>query len=163
MENSENKPEQKSEQSTSKKSDRKLKNILINSDYQLRYSFIVSLSYLGLVALLITVSYLYLSEHYVPLIEQAVSEDIKNQLLAEVQEIILYMGLTVVSSVLIIILGSIVISHRVAGPMHNLRRVCDEIRKGDFKARVHFRSKDEFKEVPDAFNSMVDKLTENQK
>ena len=63
---------------------------------------------------------------------------------------------------LFIVGGGILLSHRVAGPLHRLRGHLDRISEtGELKA-VSFRKGDFFPELPQAFNRCVDRLRTRQ-
>jgi nitrogen fixation/metabolism regulation signal transduction histidine kinase len=59
---------------------------------------------------------------------------------------------------LIIATWALVITHRAAGAVYHVRRVIEEIRSGNLTERVHLREKDEFKDLADSFNQMMDEL-----
>jgi nitrogen fixation/metabolism regulation signal transduction histidine kinase len=59
-----------------------------------------------------------------------------------------------VGSVLIISMG-IFFSHRIAGPLFNLKRMMKQIEKGNLNVTMRIRKDDEFHDVEDAFNQMV--------
>lgn len=49
-------------------------------------------------------------------------------------------------------------SHRIAGPMFNLKRVMQRVQNGDLGTVMHSRATDEFHDVEASFNQMVDGL-----
>ena len=53
---------------------------------------------------------------------------------------------------------ALVITHRAAGAVYHVRKVIEEVRAGNPAARVHLRQKDEFKELADSLNRMLDEL-----
>jgi nitrogen fixation/metabolism regulation signal transduction histidine kinase len=55
----------------------------------------------------------------------------------------------------IAVLG-LILSHRTAGPLYHLNRVFEEVCRGNLKARAKFRQNDEFQEVAESFNKMMD-------
>ena len=52
------------------------------------------------------------------------------------------------------------LSHKMAGPVYRFEQVCKAIAKGDFSQRVHLRRGDQFTELQDDFNAMMDKVEE---
>jgi methyl-accepting chemotaxis protein len=64
------------------------------------------------------------------------------------------------SFVIVAIIG-LFVSHRMAGPVYRFEKVTEEIGDGNFAFWVKLREKDEFKELADSFNVMMDNLTEH--
>lgn len=65
---------------------------------------------------------------------------------------------TSVAVVLVSIVGGIIFSHRVAGPMYRLRRHCEAVSRGETVESVVFRKKDYFSDVADAYNAQMQYL-----
>jgi methyl-accepting chemotaxis protein len=57
--------------------------------------------------------------------------------------------------------GTILFSHRIAGPIYRLERAAEDFVKGDFK-RIRLRKKDEFKEIEISVNKIADYLNNVQ-
>jgi HAMP domain-containing protein len=64
---------------------------------------------------------------------------------------------TALISTAVIALCGLVLSHRVAGPLFRMRRHLDDVASGKTSSDMHFRDKDYFGEVADAFNRMMAK------
>jgi nitrogen fixation/metabolism regulation signal transduction histidine kinase len=58
----------------------------------------------------------------------------------------------------ILLVYLIFLTHRTAGPLHQLKNAMSRVSQGDFSVRVKFRRADEIKDVEDSFNQMVEKL-----
>lgn len=58
--------------------------------------------------------------------------------------------------VLLVVIISAIVSHKMAGPVYRFEQTCKAIAKGDFSQRVHLRKGDQLTELQDAFNSMMD-------
>ena len=54
--------------------------------------------------------------------------------------------------------GSIIFSHRVAGPLPKIYQALREVGQGDFDTRVVLRKSDELRELADAINEMSAEL-----
>ena len=54
-------------------------------------------------------------------------------------------------------LGTILFSHRVAGPIYRLEKAAEDVVKGNFN-RIRLRKNDEFKEIETTVNQIVDYL-----
>ncbi len=53
---------------------------------------------------------------------------------------------------------SIVVSHKVAGPVYRLQKVASKVAKGDLTCVVRLRHDDELKNLSSAFNSVIDNM-----
>ena len=51
-----------------------------------------------------------------------------------------------------------IITHRTAGPMFRFRATIDAINSGDDDARIQLRPSDEFQQVANSFNQMMDRI-----
>ncbi|MGK5082045.1 methyl-accepting chemotaxis protein [Bdellovibrionota bacterium FG-1] len=141
------------------KSHRKLRNLLINPRYQIRYVFWTSFTGLILIFSNALVFYAYIRENYKVLVDMSPMEDeAKAQLYRELHQILVLLGgFSCVFLVLVSIFG-LVLSHRTAGPMFHFKRVFRDIRAGKHEARIHLRPKDDFGDVASECNEMIDYL-----
>ncbi len=57
---------------------------------------------------------------------------------------------------------SALLSHRIAGPIYHIERICREIKKGDKQARVRLRQGDALADLAEEFNSMLDTITKEE-
>lgn len=60
--------------------------------------------------------------------------------------------------VLFVIIISAVLSHKMAGPIYRFEQTFRQVAKGDFSQRVHLRKGDQFIEMQDEFNKMMDRV-----
>jgi methyl-accepting chemotaxis protein len=58
--------------------------------------------------------------------------------------------------VLLCALVALMISHRMAGPLYNLRRCLERVQTGDLDVDCHFRKDDDHRELADAFNGAME-------
>ena len=63
----------------------------------------------------------------------------------------------VLGTVLVLVFG-VFFSHRIAGPIFNLKRMMGQVEKGQLNILMKTRKKDEFKDVEEGFNRMVKSL-----
>ena len=63
--------------------------------------------------------------------------------------------------VLLVIVISAIVSHKMAGPVYRFEQTCKAIAKGDFSQRVHLRKGDRLTELQEEFNKMMD-VVENR-
>lgn len=59
---------------------------------------------------------------------------------------------------LLVIIISAILSHKMAGPVYRIEQTCKDIAKGDFSQRVRLRQGDQFTELQDEFNKMMDRV-----
>ncbi len=62
--------------------------------------------------------------------------------------------------IFIVLIVSVFISHRFAGPIFRLERISEAVSKGDLTVRAFFRTGDELFETAEYMNKMVDSLKE---
>ncbi|HEV2473312.1 MAG TPA: methyl-accepting chemotaxis protein [Chthonomonadales bacterium] len=65
-------------------------------------------------------------------------------------------GLITFAAVLVFGIWSVIDAHRIAGPMHRLHRLLIDIGNGNLSHEISFRKRDEFQEVADAADRMVE-------
>ncbi|MBN1794756.1 MAG: methyl-accepting chemotaxis protein [Candidatus Omnitrophica bacterium] len=58
----------------------------------------------------------------------------------------------------IIIIFSLIFSHRIAGPLYRLERVLWEVSKGNFNVKMYLRRKDELKDIAEIVNVTTENL-----
>ena len=58
---------------------------------------------------------------------------------------------------------SALISHKIAGPVYHIEKVCKEIQQGNKKARVRLREGDALADLAQSFNAMLNVLTKKEK
>jgi methyl-accepting chemotaxis protein len=139
---------------------RKFKQILINPGFQLRYIFWLTTSGFILVLINAMIAYSYIRENYITLVELSPMTDQTRALMyAELRNLILALSVTSLCFLGLISVLGLILSHRTAGPLYHLNRVVYEIQSGIRKARAKFRQQDEFQDVADSFNQMMDSLT----
>ncbi len=139
------------------KANRSWKNILVNPAYQLKYIFWVSISGVCLVILNTSIFYFYIRENYSILVDLSpMTDDAKAQLYRELYVIVLKLGLVSVVFLFVACYLGLVFSHRTAGPMYHFKRIFLAIKEGKEDARIHLRPKDDFQDVAQSFNEMMD-------
>jgi len=136
---------------------RSIKNILINPAYQLKYVMWVSTAGLTLIAINAVVFYHYIKENYAILVDLSPMDDeAKAQLYRELHDILIKLGIFGFLFVAVTAVIGIKMSHRTAGPLYHFKRVFGDIKGGKLDARVRLRPGDDFKDVANAFNDMMD-------
>jgi HAMP domain-containing protein len=69
-------------------------------------------------------------------------------------------GLIVISFLITIVLAvyALVISHRIAGAGYRIQAVVEEIKSGKTDARIRLRKNDDFKELAQSINELLDQI-----
>ncbi len=78
---------------------------------------------------------------------------------AQMQVTLAVAAVLLVHIVAVVWLG-LLASHRIAGPIFQLKKRMEEVTKGNMSVRVHLRDHDALVEVADAFNTMIDSLVD---
>ena len=145
------------------KKNRKIKNILINPRYQLKYVFWLNVNALGLIFIYARIVYEYIQENYLILVDLApITAEARLQLYSELNEIIIKLGIISLLFLVVVTLFGLLFSHRTAGPLFHFEKVFKEVKGGNTACRIKLRPKDEFRSAAIEFNEMMDKLTEKK-
>lgn len=141
-------------------SKRKIKNILINKKFQLKY-----ILWLVIPTLIVTFSYSYLfyyfiSENYQVLVDlnPVMSDEVKGILYQELNQLFyLIFAISILFTFFIIVIA-LVNSNKTAGPLYRLKKEFDKIKKGNFSSKMKLRPNDDFQDVAQSFNDMIDSI-----
>lgn len=139
---------------------RRLRNILINPGYQLKYLFWLTFTGMSLVTINAYFFYYSTKENYDILVDLSpMTSEAKAQLYYELHWTIFRLaGFSLLFLACVGVVG-LILSHRTAGPLYHFKRVFSDIKKGNRAARVRLRPKDDFQDVAQEFNEMMDSLT----
>ncbi|MBE7413420.1 MAG: methyl-accepting chemotaxis protein [Leptospiraceae bacterium] len=74
-------------------------------------------------------------------------------------------AIVVLSSLFLVILAIFTIfnSHRMAGPIHNIKKSINRLLAGEKVERIRLRKTDEFKDLAEALNKLIEERIENKK
>ncbi len=138
---------------------RKLKNFVVNPQFQIRYVFWVVVSGLVMVLFNASIFYHFTRENYLLLVDMApMSAEARAHLFRELNDVLLRLGGFSFLFLGIVAMLGVVLSHRAAGPLYHFKRVFADIRAGKRDTRVFLRPYDDFRDVADEFNGMMDSL-----
>jgi nitrogen fixation/metabolism regulation signal transduction histidine kinase len=139
------------------KANRKLKNFIINPKFQMKYLFWITANSLVLMLGYIYIFYKYTKENYTYLVDMLdMTAEARNQMHAELNQILYTLIFFSVIFLIFTSIVGIVFSHKVAGPLHKLNLIMDKIKAGNKGVRAHFRPGDEFQDLAQNFNEMMD-------
>lgn len=138
---------------------RKMKNMLINCHYQGR--LVVTVLAFGFLACLFNgmLFFQYVSEnytailageHFEPAILDAMEQDLRNFAIS-----LLILSLLAFCGLAYYLLF---ITHRAAGAAYHIHRVIKDIQKGNLTSRIHLRKKDEYQDLAQSFNALMDQM-----
>lgn len=134
---------------------------LVYPKFQLTLIFLNSLVtfvLFGMTALLVIRSHTYLES----LVRQTriPAQNLFTQLLTQqLRSLLFYMGIALVLGVLVTAVTTLLLSHKMAGPMIRLRNFFAQISKtGDFPETLNFRNGDFFQDLPPMINQALNAL-----
>jgi len=126
--------------------------IFIKKKLQIRYMLLICLSVLcglTIMTMELTLTFNELFDSY-PILMQPLYDAFLPILSNFFYKIAIY--------ILFVILISAILSHKMAGPIYRFEQTCKAIAKGDFSQRVHLRKGDQFVELQEEFNKMMDRV-----
>jgi nitrogen fixation/metabolism regulation signal transduction histidine kinase len=109
------------------------------------------------------VFYKHIKENYDTLVKLSpVTDEVKSELYRELNQIVLYLSGFSLLFLLSVALIGLVYSHRVAGPLFKIKVVCKDICDGNLSARIALRPNDEFRDVAEQLNQLIDILQQKK-
>ena len=128
--------------------------LLINEHFQLHFiAFTAGISLGACIFFYIASSYFFMKYH-----EYAVEVGLRPsdpffRVLYNMEMMLtnIFVG-TAAAVLLVSVIGGLLFSHRVAGPMYRLRKHFEAVARGETWSNVNFRNKDYFSDVADAYN-----------
>lgn len=126
--------------------------IFIKKNLQLRYMVLIILSVLCGLAIMtfeLTATLSDLFDTY-PVLIQPIYDEFIPIAASFFYKIAIYL--------LFVVVFSAFLSHKMAGPVYRFEQACKAIAKGDFSQRVRLRKGDQFIELQDEFNAMMDRV-----
>jgi methyl-accepting chemotaxis protein len=141
----------------------KRRQFIILPKFQYKYSLFFGSIALCISALLFASFYYTFSDVYYQLIGFLINEDAQLALSVreEFQNAVFTLAIVQILFTVGISMGGIFLTHKIAGPMWKIMKIMKEIEQTrNLSTRINFRRDDEFKDVADSFNSMMDKIEE---
>jgi HAMP domain-containing protein len=144
---------------------RKLRNILVNRNFQLKhwfYIFFLGLTVMGSMVLSGLWSFLQFLKSPLFVSNSGMSEELHGAVIGMVNEIVMItvglVGFYAISSLWL----SVFMSHRVFGPLVPIKRYIGELRNGNFDAELRLRRKDELKDLADELRLLAESMKKNR-
>lgn len=136
-----------------------IRNILVMPLFQGRVVLLVVLAGLACTAVTGFLFYFYIVDSYDFLIQHStLSLELEDQRYDDLAHYGLSLAVATLLANLAIAIWSLLATHRTAGAIYHLQSVIWEIKRGDLNARVHLRRKDDFQDLANSFNEMMDQL-----
>jgi len=138
---------------------RSWKNYLIDPTFQLKYAFWISGTGVMIVGSIAALFYRYIRENYAILVELSpMTDELKIHMWAELDRIMIQLGLISAIFLVCVTLLGIVLSHKAAGAVYQFKKVFRQIADGQTDTRIRLRPGDDFQEAAQEFNRMMDRL-----
>ena len=144
---------------TSAGKQRRLRNLLIIPGFQGRIAFFIFLAGFICAALNAYLYYNYVVESYDFILRHSsLPQTLIDDRYRDLFKFGLVLGVATLLIIVIIAIWALFTTHRAAGAIYHIKRVIEEVGSGNTQARVRLRAKDEFQDVAEAFNRMMDEL-----
>ncbi len=127
------------------------KTIIVKKNLQYRYMLLISFS--------VVIAFVIMALDMIWTISKVVNEHPMMQpLLEEIFSMAPLFAIKTAMYLLIVLIVSAVISHKMAGPIYKFEKSCQTVASGDLAHRVFLRKGDQLTELQDSFNDMVSKF-----
>jgi methyl-accepting chemotaxis protein len=83
---------------------------------------------------------------------------IQNTSLAIMPSVVFTTLITTLALGVVVIVVTLLVSHKIAGPMFRFEKDINRIAQGDLESRIHIRKGDQFQEMAMALNRMVESI-----
>jgi methyl-accepting chemotaxis protein len=137
---------------------RSYKNYLVSPRFQFRFVFWAVFSCFCLIFYFIAILYSVIRQYHIAVTSE-VPEPVALVLDTIYESILARMAFGSFVILVFVTITGILVSHRSAGPILRLKRAITLAGSGDLDARVRFRKDDEFTEIANAFNSMMESIS----
>lgn len=144
------------------KTQRKWRNLLLNTRFQGRLTLFVLLAGIACAGLNAYLYYIYVVESYGFIFRYSkLPKDLIDARYSDLLTFGIALGAITLVVLLLIALWVLIMTHRAAGSVYKIKKVTEEITAGNLHARVRLREKDDFHDLADSFNEMMNAI-ENQ-
>lgn len=138
---------------------RRLSNFLLQPSLQTRmgaYCIVLSFLFSILIALIV---YFHLGKLFQFIIELTEApEEVQTIILSYLSSIQTWVYLSLCAYVVLILLISVLFTHKMVGPTVAFRRHCEALQEGDFQFRTNLRKGDAFVEIAELLNATSERL-----
>ncbi len=134
---------------------RAIKNLWIDTKYQSKYLVLVMIGIVGFMFTVGGLSYQF--------IESSVADAYRGIQEPNMFDFVLRLSVIAVVYMLFFVVLIVALTHKSAGAMMQFKKVIGRIHAGDLSARVQLRKKDDFQDVAEQFNQMMDSILAKQR
>ena len=133
---------------------------IVDRPFQVKYSLLFTLAGV-LIAILFCAHIFYFLNEYLQIVipDYLDRPQVYSFIMSEKRKIALYLIVLVSFLSCFLFFMGIVLTHKIAGPIMVIKRRMADIERGDFGAQIKLRRGDEFKDLADSFNKMLNSLT----
>ncbi len=128
---------------------------LVQKSLQFKYMLLVLFAIIVVSGMIVWTVYF---THWVLITEHLAGIEAKTMLTEIFQKINMMLLLEIPVALIIAAFASILVSHKVAGPVYRLERVAKEVAKGNLVHHLQLRKHDELKNLASAFNSVIENM-----
>lgn len=138
----------------------KRRRLLVNEHFQLRFiGFTAGVAIVACFFFFVASEYFFARYHSFAVEVGLKPSDPFFSVLHNMENLQIYLfAFTTVCIVVGSIIGGLIFSNRVAGPLNRLRKHCDAVARGETLANLQFRKEDYFRDVVDAYNASLTHL-----
>ncbi|MFA4918377.1 MAG: methyl-accepting chemotaxis protein [Thermodesulfovibrionales bacterium] len=140
----------------------KRRNFFIKKDLQGKYMFSFFI-FLVAGSIIFTLIFSLLSSNTMTIVYDNYKLQIGKTPLMLMKEILSAQWIFIVAGGFVVVILSMFLTHRFAGPIFRFEKSIEEMTKGNLNFRIYLRAKDEGKELAEKINILVDMLSSNIK
>jgi len=138
---------------------RRIRNLLVMPLFQGRIVLLVVFAGLACTAVVGYLYYSYIVDTYNLILRHSTLPlDLEDQRYGDLIRFGVSLGLATLLANGAIAIWGLVATHRSAGAIYHLQMVIWEIKRGDLNARIQLRKSDDFQDLANSFNVMMDQL-----
>ena len=133
---------------------------IVNRPFQIKYALLFTLVGVLIAILFCAHIFYFLNEYLQVVIPDYIDRPrVYDFVMSEKRKLISYLILLVSLLGCFLFFMGVVFTHKIAGPIMVIKRKMIEVERGDLGAQVKLRKGDEFKDLADSFNNMLNSLT----
>lgn len=143
---------------------RKVRNFLVRPQFQLKYMLYFWVSGLSIFGAYLAIIFVKLDELKFNIANSAaVDFELQNKMNATIFDLIIFALVALLLFSVVTFFYSIIITHRVAGPMLAIKAYIDELAKGNYDYNRNLRQYDELHPIMDSVKSLAEQLKKSKK
>lgn len=142
---------------TDPKDKRSRKSVLVDRGFQGRVVSLIVVAGLLCIGVTAYLCYAYVADSYDFILKRSsLPQELIDGRYRDLFTFLVSLSLVNLAVVAVVAVWALFVTHRAAGSVYHIRRVIEEIKAGNSRARVHLREKDEFQGLARSFNEMMD-------